>query len=380
MAHDVHSFVADKLSEVVLTKHHRQRMMVFALTLFGIVFLGVFSAYCFYKGQTLLATTLAFYTGFGLLTVWLLTRWRTVGLVCLSAIIYSLSLYLVVTGGYEGTGVMWVYPLAAIGIFINQFKHGLLLSFLFITGVFITLAFQLSIYEYSHVMSIRLVITLIALSGMCHILIYFQSQMDDYILKMHEEGIHELAYIDSLTKLANRSSFNSVLYHSMQLTHHYQSAIIYIDLDNFKNINDRYGHNYGDIVLAEFGLKLKAVAEQYLQQSLGAYDVARIGGDEFAIYVKEYASEQDVVNMANEIIALFSSQQLSSLKKVVSDVGASIGIAFVDTEKMDLSDSLTIADRAMYQAKKAGKGKVCVAEVGSEIKRSYGTNPSENAW
>ncbi|WP_274701472.1 hypothetical protein [Vibrio aestuarianus] len=47
---------------------------------------------------------------------------------------------------------------------------------------------------------------------------------------------------------------------------------------------------------------------------------------------------------------------------------------------MDLSDSLTIADRAMYQAKKAGKGKVCVAEVGSEIKRSYGTNPSENAW
>nr|WP_254068093.1 GGDEF domain-containing protein [Vibrio aestuarianus] len=197
---------------------------------------------------------------------------------------------------------------------------------------------------------------------------------------MHEEGIHELAYIDSLTKLANRSSFNSVLYHSMQLTHHYQSAIIYIDLDNFKNINDRYGHNYGDIVLAEFGLKLKAVAEQYLQQSLGAYDVARIGGDEFAIYVKEYASEQDVVNMANEIIALFSSQQLSSLKKVVNDVGASIGIAFVDTKKMDLSDSLTIADRAMYQAKKAGKGKVCVAEVGSEIKRSYGTNPSENAW
>ncbi|MDE1356365.1 hypothetical protein L9W73_03440, partial [Vibrio aestuarianus] len=91
MAHDVHSFVADKLSEVVLTKHHRQRMMVFALTLFGIVFLGVFSGYCFYKGQTLLATTLAFYTGFGLLTVWLLTRWRTVGLVCLSAIIYSLS-------------------------------------------------------------------------------------------------------------------------------------------------------------------------------------------------------------------------------------------------------------------------------------------------
>lgn len=64
----------------------------------------------------------------------------------------------------------------------------------------------------------------------------------------------------------------------------------------------------------------------------------------------------------------------------MNDVGASIGIAFVDTEKMDLSDSLTIADRAMYQAKKAGKGKVCVAEVGSEIKRSYGTNPSENAW
>ncbi|MEF1309550.1 GGDEF domain-containing protein [Vibrio mytili] len=361
MAKEVHSFVADRLSEVVHTKHHRQRTMIFALTMFGIVFLASFSVYCFYEGKILLASTLAIYTAFSLLTIWLLRTWSTIGLFFLTGIIYSLSLYLIYSGGFEGTGPLWVYPLAAIGIFINSFKHGIILSFLFIVVVFLTFALQLPVYEYSSVTCIRFVITLIALSGMCHILIYFQSQMDDYILKMHKEGVHELAYIDSLTKLANRSSFNSILHHSNQLTHTHRNALIYIDLDNFKSINDNYGHSYGDIVLSEFGTKLKELIQSRLGDNVGPYDVARIGGDEFAIYVKKYVDKKHVVSLAEEIIALFASTQLKSLQEVVNDVSASIGIVFADTKSSDLGECLTIADKAMYQAKMAGKGTVRIA-------------------
>ena len=89
---------------------------------------------------------------------------------------------------------------------------------------------------------------------------------------------------------------------------------------------------------------------------MGPYDVARIGGDEFAIYIKSYDNEEQVINLADDIIAMFSDSKLSHLEKVDNDVNASIGIVFVDTEALNLNDCLHLADKAMYQAKIAGKG------------------------
>lgn len=353
----IHSFVADRLTEVVHTKHHRQRMMIKVLAVFGIVFLGLFALFTFRKGETLLSIALGVYTCFGCLTVWLISRWEAIGLTCLTITIYSLSLFLLFTGGYEGTGMMWVYPLAAIGIFINQFKQGLILSVLFILGIILILALKIPAYEYSNITSIRFVITIFALSGMCHILIYFQSQMDDYILKMHDEGVHRLAYFDSLTSLANRSSFNSVLFNSAQLNQSPVNALIYIDLDNFKSINDTHGHSYGDIVLTDFGKSLKQIISRKFEDIVGPYDVARIGGDEFAVYLRDFVDEQQVVSTADEVISLFTEDKLSSLQDIRADVNASIGIVFVDTHSLSLNDCLHLADKAMYQAKVAGKGR-----------------------
>lgn len=373
MAKSVHSFVADRLSEVVLAKHQRQRTMISALTLFGIAFLATFSAFSFSKGETLLAITLALYTGFGGVTIWLLSRWNTIGLVCLTIMIYSLSLFLILTGGYEGTGMMWVYPLTATGVFINHFKQGLILSVLFIVTLMLVLVFDVPVYEYPSITIVRFIITLIALSGMCHILIYFQSQMDDYIFKMHDEGVNQLAYIDSLTTLANRSSFNSVLFHSMQLTHSARSAIVYIDLDNFKALNDNYGHSHGDLVLTEFGKSLKQLVKKRFSETMGPYDIARIGGDEFAVYIETFTDEEQVVRVAEDILAMFSDTKLSSLQNIDNDVNASIGIVFVDTQALNLNDCLHLADKAMYQAKTAGKGQYRVIKP-----ESIPQSPSED--
>jgi len=332
-------------------------MMVKALAVFGIVFLGLFAFFAYEKGEIALGITLSFYTFFSCLTIWLIYYSEAIGLTCLSLIIYSLSTYLIFTGGYEGTGTMWVYPLVGIGIFINQFKQGLVFSVLFIIGISILLALHIPVYEYPTITSVRFVITIIALSGMCHILIYFQSQMDDYILKMHDEGVHRLAYFDSLTALANRSSFNSVLFHSTQLNPNSLNALIYIDLDNFKSINDNYGHSYGDIVLTDFGQSLKQLVSDKFKDSLGPYDIARIGGDEFAIYLREFIDEKQVISVADEVISLFNKNKLNSLKDINVDVNASIGIVFVDTQSLNLNECLHLADKAMYQAKAAGKGR-----------------------
>lgn len=257
-------------------------------------------------------------------------------------------------------GIMWVYPLASIVVFINRFEVGLGLNLTFLALLGLIFHQQWLLTEYSAMVELRFVLTLMALSGMCHILIFFQQKMDDYILKMHEEGIHKLAYFDSLTQLANRATFRSILYHSTQSKHYDKSALVYIDLDNFKQINDQYGHDYGDKVLAQFGVAIKELVPQCLGRELGQYDIARLGGDEFAIFIEDAMEESDVVQLGYEILNMIESTQMSTLRRVHNEVGASIGIVFVSAAQLDLDDSLKLADRVMYEAKNAGKGQVKV--------------------
>ncbi|MEZ8823173.1 GGDEF domain-containing protein [Vibrio amylolyticus] len=359
-----HNFIAEKLVEVVEDKHRRQRMMVNTFTAIGLIFLFSFSFYNFSMQNDLLGTTLFFFSLASLGNIYVMNRWRSAGLVGLTTIIYTLSLYLVISGGHENTGTLWIYLLAAISIFINPFRQGLALSITFIITLFIILTNNWVIAEYSDVVKIRFVITLFALSVMCHILIYFQSKADDYILKMHEEDIHKLAYFDGLTQLANRSTFRSNLERTMNLNEIRRSALIYIDLDNFKNINDEYGHDQGDSVLSDFGFGLKQLAEKHIGDELGKYDVARLGGDEFAVFVGDVPEEdQRAIALAHDVLALFEDDKIESLKGLSHSVSASIGVVFTSTKEANLHDSLKLADKAMYQAKKANKGQVRILEA-----------------
>ncbi|WGW01622.1 GGDEF domain-containing protein [Vibrio sp. YMD68] len=363
MSLKTHNFVAEKLVEVVEDKHRRQRMMVNALTVLGLCFLTLFSLFNFNNQNITLASILAFFSVAGLVNIYVMSRWRNIGLIVLTTIIYSLSTILVVSGGYQNTGSLWVYPLAAISIFINHFRQGLILNTFFIGVLTLLIVNDWLIADYNDVMKIRFVITLSALSGMCHILIYFQNKADDYILKMHEEGIHNLAYFDGLTQLANRATFRSILGRTMQRISTQRSALIYIDLDNFKQINDDYGHDAGDSVLVDFGYHLKRIAGDRIGDGLSQYDVARLGGDEFAIFVKQAPrGENNVVALADDVIDLFSNDRLESLRGLKHSMSASIGVVFTSEEQSNLYDSLRLADQAMYEAKKARKGQVRIID------------------
>lgn len=358
---NIHNFVADRLSDVVHMKHRRQIMMVHVLAVLGVFFLAAFSTYSFYRQDWALATVLGVYSIAGVVTTRMVYMDKPAGVCGLTFIIYSLSAYLIYTGGFEGTGLMWAYPLSAIGIFINPFARGLALSVLNVLVLSALFYLEIPVYEYSSAVSFRFVLTLVALSGMCHIVIYFQSRMDDYILKMHDEGIQDLAYMDSLTLLANRASFLSVLSHADIGSKSKAHAIIYLDLDNFKALNDKYGHDMGDVVLNEFAQALKRVAQEVLGDRLHKYDVARLGGDEFAVFVRQFENEQEVVTIGEQAIALFDKNQLQSLDDIDVKVNVSVGIAF-DSQGSGLRGSLRTADKAMYQAKRAGHGRLSVIQ------------------
>ncbi|MGF1720569.1 GGDEF domain-containing protein [Vibrio kyushuensis] len=358
-----HNFIAEKLVEVVEDKHRRQRMMVNTLTILGIAFLFSFSLFNFQNQYNTLGSILLFFTMAALVNIYVLNRWRNAGLIGLTTIIYSLSIILVISGGYQNTGTLWIYPLAVIAIFINHFRQGVALNALFMVALSAILANDWELAVYSDVVKVRFIITLFALSGMCHILIYFQSKADDYILKMHEEDIHNLAYFDGLTQLANRATFRSILEHTMLRSESIRSALIYIDLDNFKQINDDYGHDYGDRVLSDFSYHLKQKAKYHIGSGLGQYDVARLGGDEFAVFIESVpCGDSRAHDLANDVISLFTNHHLETLADKAHSMSASIGIAFTSENTTNLHDSLKLADQAMYQAKHANKGQVRVVE------------------
>jgi diguanylate cyclase (GGDEF)-like protein len=281
------------------------------------------------------------------------------------------------SGGYESTGFLWSYLLAAVGIFVNSFRIGLILNtvFLILTSAILLTGFEygFSRVEYSEILALRVILTLIALSGMCHILIFFQGRADHQILTMHEGGIASLAYLDSLTMLSNRVTFRSVLYHANQMGKTEKTALIYIDLDNFKSINDVYGHDVGDAVLAAYAKTLAHVVREELgEDSVEEYDVGRLGGDEFAIFVRDASNESNVRRLAEQVLAITEQNKLPILQDQKHNLGSSIGVVYVDTQHQDLIASLSLADKGMYEAKRAGKGKIRYVNLSQQEELAIG--------
>ena len=168
------------------------------------------------------------------------------------------------------------------------------------------------------------------------------------------ERLEHLALHDALTGLANRSKFSMELEKLVQRSGYQRTefAIIYLDLDGFKTVNDTYGHDAGDEVL-------KIVANRLTSVTRHSDVIARLAGDEFVI----------LINPANQmIVTRISNQLLESIcmpiehKGETLKVGVSIGVKLVGVNEKDATKVLKSADTAMYQAKKAGKGQAILAD------------------
>jgi diguanylate cyclase (GGDEF)-like protein/PAS domain S-box-containing protein len=166
--------------------------------------------------------------------------------------------------------------------------------------------------------------------------------------KRSEERVQYLATHDGLTGLPNRVMFNELLHIAVETARRYerQFAVMFIDLDRFKVINDTLGHEAGDILLKEMAVRLKGC--------LRSSDViARLGGDEFVVMVQEVQTREQVASIARKIIA--ATLQPVTIFKQECRVTASIGIAFCPADGEDPQELMKNADMAMYLAKDQGK-------------------------
>ena len=169
--------------------------------------------------------------------------------------------------------------------------------------------------------------------------------------KVATERIKFLAYYDALTELPQRALLQDRLEHALAAARrrHEKIALLFLDLDRFKSINDSFGHSFGDIVLKAVAQRLKACARE--QDT-----VARVGGDEFLILLDGVKDTADAAIAAERIMrAMNASLEVQGHS---FSVGCSIGLSMYPEHGMDGETLIKNADAAMYCAKEAGRGNV----------------------
>lgn len=171
-------------------------------------------------------------------------------------------------------------------------------------------------------------------------------------LKSAREREWRLANFDSLTELPNRRLFeerlNQGIHEAKRKGDHL--AVLFVDLDRFKWVNDSLGHEIGDEML-------RTVANQLRNCVRGEDSVARLGGDEFILLLRSLQQPQDAGVVAKKIINLLSQPMLLNGHSVA--IGASVGIALYPADSVSKSQLIRFADLAMYRAKSTGRGNLC---------------------
>lgn len=166
----------------------------------------------------------------------------------------------------------------------------------------------------------------------------------------HFNEVEHLAYHDALTDLANRVLFGDRLKQALVEAKRYDLnlAVCFIDLDNFKPVNDRFGHRIGDLLLKE-------IADRLTKTVRGADTVARLGGDEFALILSHIGTREDTLQTVQRALQRISMPFVLPLGNVIT-VSASIGVCFHDKNSQETPTLLLRqADRAMYEAKAKGR-------------------------
>ncbi|MBR9871136.1 MAG: diguanylate cyclase [Gammaproteobacteria bacterium] len=174
-------------------------------------------------------------------------------------------------------------------------------------------------------------------------------------IKEYQETIHSLAFQDSLTGLPNRRVLEDRMQLAIALSdrHARHLGLMFLDLDHFKQVNDTYGHDAGDILLKE-------IAERLERNVRETDTVVRMGGDEFIVLLPEVSSTENAKVVAEKILAAVSQPVVLPLG--VARVGVSIGITIARGAGLTIEGVMQSADKAMYEAKRRGKNQIYVNE------------------
>jgi diguanylate cyclase (GGDEF)-like protein len=175
-------------------------------------------------------------------------------------------------------------------------------------------------------------------------------------LRRKDDDLHHLAFHDALTGLPNRALLLDLMEQSiaMAVRHQERRGIIFVDLDQFKIVNDSLGHDAGDALLKEAARRLKAALRQ-------SDTVARVGGDEFVVVLNHGASTEGYAVAARNLLASLAAPM--ELCGTVVPLGASLGLACFPDHANRPDELLKCADMAMYEAKASGRGRFLFFEA-----------------
>lgn len=162
-----------------------------------------------------------------------------------------------------------------------------------------------------------------------------------------EYNIWRMANTDALTGLANRQAFYE---YAKRINTTEKIHLFYVDLDNFKQVNDKFGHKAGDEALK--------VTAMILRQVFGKDFPARLGGDEFIVCVRREATLRDLEEMAQNLIDLMKEQFAAS--EILSPLSCSVGVSADGSMRDGIEPLIKITDKAMYEAKNQGKARYCI--------------------
>ncbi|MRS13363.1 cyclic di-GMP phosphodiesterase [Enterobacteriaceae bacterium RIT691] len=165
-----------------------------------------------------------------------------------------------------------------------------------------------------------------------------------------QERLRVLANTDTITGLPNRNAISDLITEAIQNRGDHQVGIVYLDLDNFKKVNDAYGHMFGDQLLQSVALSILSCLEE-------GQTLARLGGDEF-IVLATHSSQSSLEAMASRILSRLKEPFRIGLIEVYT--GCSLGISLAPQHGNDRESLIRNADTAMYTAKEGGRGKFCV--------------------
>jgi diguanylate cyclase (GGDEF)-like protein len=195
------------------------------------------------------------------------------------------------------------------------------------------------------------VIMFISLFGMSIVLFYRakkKTQTTEHELLKRNEILHNVAHLDALTNLPNRLSLNSLMHEAMLSSREgdYLLAVCFLDLDGFKEVNDRFSHQVGDKLLIAAGRRLKKVIRE-------RDEVIRLAGDEFVILLGDISLEETLDTSIERILQSISAPFMIDSDNVT--VSASIGVSIFPSDGTAANELVAHADTAMYQAKRKGK-------------------------
>jgi diguanylate cyclase (GGDEF)-like protein len=267
-------------------------------------------------------------------------------------LLYILMFYITYTGGVENTGPLWIFIVAPVALFIQGLTRGLIDIAIFVT---ITITIMLIPAEliahatYSTEFKLRLLYSFLTVTFISALYEHSREKSYKQALALSEKYLR-LAHLDPLTQLSNRRDALSILKREQarMLRSKDPLSIILCDIDYFKKINDKFGHNAGDAVLIELAdILTKIMREQDC--------LARWGGEEFLFILPQTKAKS--ANIFAEKIQEKLQDHLVSYENKLISIKVSMGIEQLK-DNQTIDEAINNADKHLYQAKNAGRNQI----------------------